>query len=113
MYLISAEAKLNSGNAAGALTALNTLRVARGASELSSANLQTILDERHRELAFEGHTMFDYVRTGTDIIRNQCNTGLELALQSCSLSADDDLTVRPIPQREIDVNQSMVQNPGY
>ncbi len=115
LFLIRAEARFKSNNASGALADINTLRAARGTSAFTAEqiNFSVILDERHRELAFEGHTWFDYIRNNIDIIRDQCNTGLELALPDCSLSARDNLTVLPIPQREIDVNQSMVQNPGY
>ena len=47
------------------------------------------------------------------MVRDQCNTGLELRVDECTISASSTLAVHPIPQREIDVNQSMVQNPGY
>ena len=113
MYLIRAEARANGSNAAGALADINALRVARGAPEFNSVSLSVILDERRRELAFEGHTLFDLWRTKTDMVRGQCNTGLELRVDECTISASSPLAVHPIPQREIDVNQNMVQNPGY
>ncbi len=113
VLLIRAEARFRQGNTAGALNDINDLRASRSASMLESLSFSTILDERHRELAFEGHAWFDYIRNGIDIVRKQCNTGIELALGNCSLSANDVLTVMPIPRREMDVNQNMVQNPGY
>ena len=68
--------------------------------------------ERQRELAFEGHAAFDYWRTGTDMVRTQCGTGLEVSAP-CTIAANSHLTVHPIPQREMDVNQNMEQNDGY
>jgi hypothetical protein len=113
MYLIRAEARFKSNDSAGALADLNTIRTARGAAALTAVSgIETILDERRRELAFEGHTLFDYIRTGTDVVRQQCNSGLEVSAP-CNIGASSNIIIHPIPQREIDVNQNMVQNPGY
>ncbi|MBT8234073.1 MAG: RagB/SusD family nutrient uptake outer membrane protein, partial [Saprospiraceae bacterium] len=114
MYLIRAEARFRTNDDAGALEDLNTLRAARDASALSSIpNFRTILEERQRELVFEGHTTFDYWRNGITMVRSQCNTGLEVNLTSCSVNASDFRTVHPIPDDEVLVNQNMVQNDGY
>jgi hypothetical protein len=113
MYLIRAEARFRSNDSGGALDDLNAIRAKRGVSALQNlGGIETILDERRRELAFEGHTLFDYIRTNTDIERSQCNTGLEVSAP-CSISASSNIVIHPIPQREMDVNQNMQQNPGY
>jgi hypothetical protein len=112
MYLIRAEARMMNGDSDGALADLNAIRVKRGASELTSVDMSVILDERARELSFEGHRWFDHIRTGTNIVRDQCNTGLEVNAP-CEMDASSNLAVHPIPQREMDVNQSMIQNDGY
>jgi len=114
MYLIRAEARFRQNDTDGALDDLNELRLKRGATELMSLpnGIRDILSERHRELAFEGHTAFDYWRTNTDMVRSQCGTGLEVSAP-CTMAANSHLTVHPIPQREIDVNQNMAQNDGY
>lgn len=112
MHLIRAEANFKLGNTQDALDEINALRTARGASELESLTFQDIIDERNRELSFEGHTTFDYWRNDINMVRDQCNTGVELN-SPCEIASDDFRTVHPIPQREIDVNQNMVQNPGY
>lgn len=116
LYLIRAEARAKQNKFADAVADLNAIREKRGASVLSGiadANvLQAVYDERNRELAFEGHTAFDLWRTGRDMVRNQCNTGVELSAP-CEIKASSPFTVFPIPQRELDVNQNMVQNPGY
>ncbi|TNE51741.1 MAG: RagB/SusD family nutrient uptake outer membrane protein [Bacteroidetes bacterium] len=114
MYLIRAEARFRQDDTDGALEDLNTLRLKRGASEWTSlANgFSDILAERQRELAFEGHTAFDLWRTGTDMVRDQCNTILQLN-GPCLIEASDYRTVHPIPQGEMNVNPNMVQNAGW
>ena len=114
MYLIQAEASARGGDNTTAKNALNTLRTSRGASALPDGTdwVAATLAERQRELAYEGHTIFDYWRTGRTMVRQQCNTGLETS-SPCSVEASSHLAVHPIPQREIDVNQNMVQNSGY
>ncbi|NRB65293.1 MAG: RagB/SusD family nutrient uptake outer membrane protein [Saprospiraceae bacterium] len=112
MHLIRIEANFESGNAPDALAELNVLRGARGASALASVDRQTILEERLRELAFEGHAKFDYFRMGFDIVRDQCLTSVQIT-SPCTIPASDPKAIYPIPQYEIFVNQQMVQNPGY
>ncbi len=116
MYLIRAEARARQNKFADAIADLNAIRAKRGASALSGiadANvLKTVWDERKRELSFEGHTKFDLSRNGLDMVRSQCNTGIELDAP-CTVPISSHLRVYPIPQREMDVNQNMVQNPGY
>ncbi|MDX1941325.1 MAG: RagB/SusD family nutrient uptake outer membrane protein [Saprospiraceae bacterium] len=116
MYLTRAEARAKQNKFADAIADLNAIRAKRSASALAGIAdadvFQTVLDERRRELAFEGHTKFDLWRNGLDMVRNQCNTGIELDAP-CNLAASSNLRVYPIPTREIDVNQNMVQNSGY
>lgn len=116
MYLIRAEASARLNKGAQAIADLNAIRTKRGATALTGltgdALLQAVLDERRRELAFEGHTKFDLWRNGIDLQRDQCNTGVELTAP-CTLEANSNLTVYPIPRRETDVNQNIEQNPGY
>lgn len=100
MYLIRAEANERLGTAIGAspLEDINTLRSRAGASALSSVDLEDILMERRRELAFEGFALFDAKRLGRDV---------------GDISFDADNLVLPIPLREMDSNPELVQNPGY
>jgi hypothetical protein len=60
--------------------------------------INTIIDERRKELAFEGDRWPDLVRLG-------------LATTVLGISAQQALY--PIPQREIDVTPGLAQNPGY
>lgn len=100
MYLIRAEANERLGTEIGQspLDDINLLRSRANASLLSSVDLEEILEERELELAFEGFLIHDLKRT-------QRNVG--------DLEYDDNALVFPIPQREIDANSLLEQNPGY
>ncbi len=114
MYLIRAEANWRLGNTADAADDLNTLRTARGASEITADDVDApfIMNERLREYAFEGHAKFDYYRLGVDIVRDQCLTGEQIT-SPCTIAVTNPMMIYPIPQYEMLVNQAMVQNPGY
>lgn len=74
-------------------------------SGLSKTSLQdAILDERRWEFGFENHRWFDLVRTGKllSTLRSKGNTAIK-----------DYHVLFPLPQRELDVNKSLVQNNGY
>lgn len=104
MYLNRAEAIVNGATISGvtALSDLNAIRSIRGASQLTSAGVGTVLLERRLELAFEGHYWFDLARTNSPSTRSDL-----------PLSANDFRFVLPIPQREIETNSNLVQNTGY
>jgi hypothetical protein len=101
VILIRAEALAHLGRFAEATAEYNRLRVRAGLApdpdnvDLAST-LAAIARERRLELAFEGDRWPDMVRT---------NTGL------ANLSPEQ--TLLPIPQSEMDVSNSMAQNPGY
>ena len=104
MYLTRAEANFILGTSVGASpeSDINRIRARVNLPPISSiTSINQILDERHRELAFEGQWLTDYKRTNTSI-------ALSPAIPSNSPSL-----VFPIPQREILVNDKLVQNEGY
>lgn len=107
MYLNRAEAIVNGATIAGttALGDINTIRANRGVAALSSAGADVVFSERRFELAFEGHLWFDYSRT------ERASSISDRPDQS--LAADSYKWVLPIPQRELDVNENLVQNTGY
>ena len=100
MYLIRAEANERLGTEVGAtpLEDINTLRARANATLFDSVDLDEILMERMRELAFEGFALFDAKRLGRDI---------------GEIPYDANNLVLPIPLREMDTNEELVQNPGY
>jgi hypothetical protein len=60
--------------------------------------IEAIILERRVELAFEGNRLHDLRR-------------LERDVRGVAFNAD--VLLFPIPQREVDANQNLVQNPGY
>jgi hypothetical protein len=67
--------------------------------------INAILDERRKELCFEGHRRMDLLRRGLPLR----TSGAEAALAGFGA----DRTILPIPQRELDLNKSLTQNKGY
>lgn len=104
MYLIRAEARLRSGDAAGALADVNTIRQRVGAAPLTSVSLDDILNERLFELTYEA-------RRRQDLIRYDRFTSEDWAFKNGSQPFR---VVFPIPQTQIDASDGLLQqNPGY
>ena len=77
----------------------------RFASELSRVGNNVAL-ERRLELNFEGHLWFDLDRTGGSISYSDANITRNIA-------AGDKFWALPIPKSQVDINENLVQNPGY
>jgi tetratricopeptide (TPR) repeat protein len=118
-YLIYAEAALRapaSGSAAQALTYINNLRQraygnATGNITAAQLTLDFILDERARELHWEGKRRTDLVRynrfTTSDYLwpwKGGVKDGTGVGAHR---------NIYPIPSAEINTNPNLVQNPGY
>jgi hypothetical protein len=104
--LMQAEAYFRSGQTAQALTIVNQIRATdpnnRGASQLTSITEQDILNERGRELYWEGWRRHDQVRFGV----------FTAAWEQKAVSGAHRVMF-PIPQRALDTNPSLVQIQGY
>ena len=114
VLLLYAEAlnELNGGPDNEAYKMVNLVRQRAGldslANGMSKADFALALEhERQVELAFEGHRWFDLVRTGR-------------ALQVMNAHFDGSITIQPyqllfpIPQRQININPTVIfQNEGY
>jgi len=108
MYLIRAEANIRNNTSIGAtpLADLNLLRDRAGLAPLTSVDIDDVLRERRKELAFEGgHRRMDLLRNGRSL-----RSGLESEAES---NVGDPFTIFPIPQRELDLTTQVEQNPGY
>jgi hypothetical protein len=109
MYLNRAEAVIR-GNltitGVSAITDLQTIAASRGATP-QAASPSGVLTERRKELAFEGHIVYDLARTGTAVTRVDY-TG---ASQNQNIPFPDKRWALPIPKSETDANENIVQNP--
>lgn len=109
MYLTRAEANFRNGTEIGAapLADINRLRERAGLDPLGSiASVDQILHERRLELAFEGHRRMDLLRVLEPLRR----PGMPNVEDS---DPGDIKTIFPIPNREVDLNPNLEQNPGY
>ena len=89
------------------LALINKVRTRAGASLATTVTLQSILDERARELSWEAWRRNDLIRYG------QFET--EYPLQNDVLTMDKSTTKRiyPVPASELRLNTNLKQNPGY
>ena len=97
-----------SGPTADAFAAFNRVRVRAGIPALNglsqSAFRDSIYQERRLEFVYEHQRWFDLVRTGT-LIEKLTAVG--------KTNVQPKHYLYPIPQREIDLNPKLVQNPGW
>ena len=104
-YLMRAEGTLNggSGSATTADDDLNIIRAKAGVPD-DVATLETLLDERGRELYMEGHRRSDLIRFGKFAAREWWSGATESDPGVHRL-------VFPIPQDQIDVNPGLTDDP--
>jgi hypothetical protein len=121
MYLIYAESILRGGSGGDMTTALGYFNLLRerayghpntpGSWDFPSITLQNILDERGRELYWEGHRRTDLIRYGL------LTTGTYIwpwkggVLSGTAVDAHYNLL--PIPDANRASNPNLTQNPGY
>lgn len=119
-YLIAAEAMMRSSG--DALKYVNAIRTRAGAAPVSVVNEQVILDERARELAFEGQRWFTLKRMGQSVINRQItNYAGDGEFFPANLGAKDPRTNWqdhfinwPIFQEDMDLlGPNYPQNAGY
>ncbi|MGV3593868.1 MAG: RagB/SusD family nutrient uptake outer membrane protein [Sediminibacterium sp.] len=117
MYLIRAEARAENNDLVGAATDLNTLRTARinGYTPVilasKDAAITQIMEERFKELPYEGHRFFDLKRRNLPVVR--ITADLPNPAAQAILPAGNFRFLLPIPSTEIQANPLMQQNPGY
>ncbi len=102
MYLMKAEAMARMGGDPS--TPLNTLRTARGVQAVyTGTSLNDILDERARELYWEGYRRTDQIRFGTFLN----------PVQQKPDASDRTKLIFPVPATALSTNPNLKQNPGY
>ena len=114
-HLMYAEAHVHGGggSAATALQYVNDVRARAGASAISAAELTAdfILDERGRELNFEGVRRSDLIRNGKFTGGSYTWPWKGNTLNGTSIP--DHYKLFPIPQRSLEANPNLTQNTGY
>ncbi len=102
MYLTRGEANYRKGGSpiggVSPLNDVNLIRARAAAAPLASVSGDDFVEERFRELGFEGDRLWTLKRLKMDVD---------------GFAYNYEKLVLPIPQRETDVNSSLVQNPGY
>ncbi|MEY3350835.1 MAG: hypothetical protein RIQ50_946 [Bacteroidota bacterium] len=102
VLLMKAEALVRTGKAGDGLTIVNSIRTKRGATPFSSLTLDNLLDERSRELYWEGWRRNDLVRFGKF-----------LGAWTEKPASGDERLLFAIPSEQLAVNPNLSQNPGY
>ena len=107
VYLIAAEAALNIKDQTKADQYLNELRRKRLVvqAEITNVTLNNILDERKKELFAEGQRSWDVWRNKGSLINKNFSFD--------AIAYDNYRTLLAIPQRETDISEGLVQNPGW
>jgi starch-binding outer membrane protein, SusD/RagB family len=108
VLLMKAEALLRGGSPSAiapitAVAATNLVRARAGAPALASVSLDNLIDERGREMYWEGTRRTDLIRFGKFLAPWQ-----EKPTQS-----DAKRLIFPIPGRQLAANPNLTQNPGY
>ena len=111
-YLYAAEANMMLGNIGSvgdaansgtALGQLNAIRTRASAAKVNTVNIQTILDEQARELAFEGRRWYMLKRTGKlyDFVVNHAGYGLagDLSPDNSTAGGANNTLAKPLPYK--------------
>jgi hypothetical protein len=94
---------------ATALSAFNAIRTRAGLPTVTSVTKDMLLKERRIELAFENQRLYDLARFGV----------ADAVMGAFALRAEANFIYKPsamllpIPQREINLYNKLIQNPGY
>jgi len=113
VYLNRAEARAHLGKHDEAISDLAKIADRSDPSVQINSNLsgqdlvERILLERRKELAFEGHRLFDLTRNKKDFVKYY--TGGD----STVVEYPNERTILPIPESELNKNDNLTQNPGY
>lgn len=116
MYLNYAEATLRGGNGdqATAIQYINRLRdraFGAGIGNVASIDLPFILNERARELYWEGHRRTDLIRYG--LFTGGAYVWPFKGGDYAGGAVSNHLNVYPIPVSDLTANPNLTQNPGY
>ena len=111
IYLIYAEACMELGQANTAMPKLQELAKRAGVSAPTSITQDWLLEERARELMWEGHRRTDLIRYG-----KFTSSSFLWTYKGGTFSGqgfDDHMKIFAIPASELASNPELHQNPGY
>ena len=94
---------------ATAISDINMITSNRGAAAYSSVGPVDIQVERRKELAWEGHYLYDLARWGMPVEREEAD--YPLLTQNHNVPFPSIKWALPLPKSELDVNDNLVQNP--
>jgi hypothetical protein len=114
IILIAAEAYYNTADETNAKLKLNQVAIQRdpsftGYTSTGAALLDDILNERRKELAFEGSRLWDLLR----LQKSWTKTRNLSPLTTIAVTPANTQLIFAIPQSERDANPNVAQNPGY
>ncbi|MEN9304198.1 MAG: hypothetical protein RL264_2627 [Bacteroidota bacterium] len=114
VYLMYAEAELRNGNSSNAVQYVNLVRqraFGNSSFNFTSVTLDDILDERARELNWEGTRRTDLIRfnkfTGSDYVWTFKGNDVN------GVGTPDYLKLYPLPTSDLVLNTNLTQNTGY
>lgn len=118
VLLILAEAYYNLNDPINANLYLNMVAQKRDPSFLGYASvgtqiLEDILNERRKEMAFEGYRFWDLYRLKRTFVKVQAQDGNSIPSQTLTVTPSTLNVIFPIPLDEMLVNPNLTQNPGY
>lgn len=119
VLLILAEAYHNTGDDVNALKYLNMVAKKRdplftGYASTGAQVLEDILNERQKELAFEGYRFWDLYRLQRTFVKPQAQDATNAIITSITVTPGTTRNfIFPIPNDEVLVNPGIVQNPMY
>ena len=120
IILMEAEAQAYLGNLTKSAELVNMVRVRVKLPRLTADKtaskekmIETVLHERRLELAFEGERWFDLCRNNkVEKVMNTLKTRDSGRLELKRMYNEHSYLL-PIPQKAIDLNSNLQQNPGY
>ena len=122
VLLLAAEAQLQAGNSAKALDYINQIRIRAKEAPLTSVTLSDIKTEKRLELCNEAVRYQDLIRWGDakSALADQgkqvpafTGSDVQWNWQNTKYGFQDKNMLLPIPLKELEINPSMKQNPGW
>lgn len=118
VLLILAEAYYNTSDETNALKYVNMVATKRdpsftGYTTTGAAVLESILNERLKELAFEGYRFWDLYRLQRTFVKPQGQDASNAIVKSVTVTPATKNVIFPIPYDEMLVNTNIQQNDGY